>query len=222
VVEAVKGLLEDCWSRLLDDRKKLVVGSDSEMGDNVLFAFTEPNGVEIPAFVGEPSCLVGDRERAGDSVELEAPGIGGNVSQSEAPKEELGLNGVMPAKPVACGWMVPNDPVEVELKLGAWFGNGGEDCVLFVGGGEAVPFRWTPVNMEATPPIPGAEVALGVCIVGDEVTFDPVPPLFCMAVALNPPGLLKAPLESSCNVGIFGMGGGEAALGIPNGFRLPV
>ena len=31
-----------------------------------------------------------------------------------------------------------------------------------------------------------------------------------------------SPPESSCSVGIFGTGGGDAALGIPKGFRLPV
>jgi len=97
---AVKGLLEGC--------KKFVAGSDSEMGDSVLFALIDPNGVEIPVFAagGEANCLVGDMGRAvvGVSVEPEeGPGIDGNESKREAPKEDAGLNGVIPANPVVWG-----------------------------------------------------------------------------------------------------------------------
>lgn len=65
-------------------------------------------------------------------------------------------------------------------------------------------------------PDPGAPT--GDCVVGDEVNAEPLR----AAVGMTPPGLLNAPLASSCKVGIFGMGGGDAALGIPNGFLLPV
>jgi len=105
---AVKGLLAGC--------KKFVAGSDSEMGDNELFALTDPNGVFAAG--GEANCLVGDMGRAavGASVEPEGgPGIDGNESKREAPKEDAGLNGVIPAKPVVWGWMVFNEEAEVVL-----------------------------------------------------------------------------------------------------------
>jgi len=87
---------------------------------------------------------------------------------------------------------------------------------LVVGGGELVPFRRTPVNMEAIPPMPEPT---GDCVVGDEEANAELP---CVVKGVTPPGLLNAPLASSCKVGIFGIGGGDAALGIPNGFLLPV
>jgi len=107
---------------LLEGCKKPVAGSDSEIEDNVLFALIEPKGIEIPVFVagGDANCLVGDMGRVvvDASVEPEkGPGIDGNESKREAPKEDAGLNGAIPANPVVWGWMVFNEEADVVLKL---------------------------------------------------------------------------------------------------------
>ena len=65
-----------------------------------------PNGGEL-VLTTTPEALVLAPVVGGGSVAFDALGKGGNESNNVTPKEEEGLNGFKPAKPVICGFSVP-------------------------------------------------------------------------------------------------------------------
>lgn len=85
---------------------KFMLASDSEIGARTFLEFKELKGLGLLELLGllgggEVTCRVGGKDGVGWFVLLD-PEISGNESKRDAPKDEDGLKGVIPANPV--GW----------------------------------------------------------------------------------------------------------------------
>lgn len=208
-----------------------------------------PNGppdIEFCPFA-EPFCVDEGKLGCGDSLGVVgADGMGGRDSKSAAPKEDDGLNGLRPLKPVFCGCSGAagdtemdgfdglNEPSEVVVAPVGWLASDEKSVsenieLVPVADGACGPapagLPWPDLlneNSDATlamtdPVCCGATCGPKPFIPRPEFTGDDgCWKPFCWKVWFCPP-----PIASSNIVGGFGTGGG-AVTGVPNGLREPV
>ena len=71
------------------------------VGFEIGFAAGEANEAEVPS---APAGVIPLVPLGAEGVADGEPAMGGSDSMSEAPNDDVGLNGFKPAKPVAWGW----------------------------------------------------------------------------------------------------------------------